>query len=95
MEPLNKAYSQTLKNVLHLAWEPVAVKLQNRETALARSRSRALNILTACKDMDPDLVILCRGNGSLSVFGFSDDDWAIVRKRCYKPLLEFKKGYLK
>jgi hypothetical protein len=90
MEPLNNVFSQTLRNVLHLAWEPVAVKLQNRVTALARAR--ALNILTACKDMDPDLVILCRGNGSLNVFGFSDDDWAIVRKRCYKLIFEIKKG---
>jgi len=60
------------------------------ETILSRG-SYGLNILSTCKEKDPDLLILCRSNKSFNMFG-SGDDWGIVRTRCYKPILELKKG---
>ncbi len=50
------------------------------------------SILSSCKEKDPDLLILCRGEKSFNIIGLCDDRWGIVRKRCQKPILEIKKS---
>jgi len=48
----------------------------------------ALGILIACREHDPDLIILEKGNKRHNIFDLFDDRWNMVRKKCAKPLLE-------
>lgn len=51
----------------------------------------ALGVLTACIEHDPELIMLDQGDRRLNILEMDDDRWALVRKKCKKPLLELKK----
>ena len=51
----------------------------------------AHGIVSACKNNNPDLLILDRGNRMFNIFGIGSDVWSQVRNECHKPLLEIKK----
>lgn len=53
--------------------------------------SPALGILMACREHDPDLIILDRGDRRPNILGLFNDRWTQVRKNCQKPLLEVKR----
>lgn len=77
----NRIYTQKLNKIL---------ARRAREPVLLRA-SPAYGILSACKNNDPDLLILDRGNRRFTVFGLGSDVWSQVRRGCHKPLLELKK----
>lgn len=59
----NKEYSRKLKNILEISSEPVA----------------DLGLLSACKNNNPELVILCRGNKKYNLFEWLGNDWSIIK----------------
>jgi len=76
----NRIYTQKLKKYSRGAREPVLFRV-----------SPAYGILSACKNNDPDLLILNRDNRMFNVFGLGSDVWSQFRRECHKPLLELKK----
>lgn len=47
-----------------------------------------IRILKACKENDPDLVVLDHGHRGFNIL---NNEWGLVRRRCEVPLLEVKR----
>ena len=51
----------------------------------------ALGVLAACIEHDTELIMLDQDDRRLDILEMCNDRWALVRKKCIKPLLELKK----